>query len=86
MNGQRSALDLAGFVLIALCLGAATFSIATAQILLGLAAIVWLVTVVQERREQLAIRVGERFLLIHADEMVHASVEDDVITVVTTSL
>ena len=40
----------------------------------------------QERRDQLAIRVGERFLLIHADEMVHASVEDDVITVVTTSL
>ena len=40
----------------------------------------------QERREQLAVRVGERFLLIQADEVVHASVEDDVITVVTTSL
>ena len=40
----------------------------------------------QERREQLAVKVGERFLLIQADEVVHASVEDDVITVVTTSL
>jgi two-component system, LytTR family, response regulator LytT len=40
----------------------------------------------QERREQLAVKVGERFLLIQADEIVHASVEDDVITVVTNSL
>jgi two-component system LytT family response regulator/two-component system response regulator LytT len=40
----------------------------------------------QDRREQLAVRVGDRFLLIHADEVVHASVEDDVITVVTNSL
>jgi two-component system, LytTR family, response regulator len=40
----------------------------------------------QERREQLAVKVGDRFLLIQSDEMVHASVEDDVITVVTTSL
>ena len=39
-----------------------------------------------ERRNQLAVRVGERFLLIQADEVVHASVEDDVITVVTNSL
>ena len=38
------------------------------------------------RREQLAVKVGDRFLLIHADEMVHASVEDDVITVVTNGL
>jgi two-component system, LytTR family, response regulator LytT len=38
------------------------------------------------RREQLAVKVGERFLLIQADEVVHASVEDDVITVVTNSL
>jgi len=37
-------------------------------------------------REQLAVKVGDRFLLIHADEVVHASVEDDVITVVTNSL
>jgi two-component system response regulator LytT len=40
----------------------------------------------QDRREQLALKVGDRFLLIHADEVVHASVEDDVITVVTNSL
>ena len=40
----------------------------------------------QNRREQLAVKVGERFLLIQADEVVHASVEDDVITVVTNSL
>ena len=39
-----------------------------------------------ERREQLAVKVGDRFLLIHADEVVHASVEDEVITVVTNSL
>src|SRR3954469_3398046 len=35
----------------------------------------------QERREQLAVKVGDRFLLVHAEEVVHASVEDDVITV-----
>jgi two-component system response regulator LytT len=40
----------------------------------------------QNRREQLAVKVGERFLLIQADEVVHVSVEDDVITVVTNSL
>jgi two-component system LytT family response regulator/two-component system response regulator LytT len=40
----------------------------------------------QERREQLAVKVGDRFLLIQADDIVHISVEDDVITVVTTSL
>ena len=40
----------------------------------------------QDRREQLAIKVGDRFLLVQADEVVHASVEDDVITVVTNSL
>jgi two-component system response regulator LytT len=40
----------------------------------------------QERREQLAVKVGDRFLLVQTDEVVHASVEDDVITVVTNSL
>jgi two-component system LytT family response regulator/two-component system response regulator LytT len=40
----------------------------------------------QARREQLAIRVDERFLLVQADEVVHASVEDDQIRVVTNSL
>jgi two-component system response regulator LytT len=40
----------------------------------------------QDRREQLALKVGDRFLLIHSDEVIHASVEDDVITVETNSL
>lgn len=40
----------------------------------------------QDRRDQLAVKVSDRFLLIQADEIVHASVEDDVITVVTNSL
>jgi DNA-binding LytR/AlgR family response regulator len=40
----------------------------------------------QNRREQLAVKVGDRFLLLQTDEVVHASVEDDVITVVTNSL
>ena len=40
----------------------------------------------QNRRDQLAVKVGDRFLLLQSDEVVHASVEDDVITVVTNSL
>jgi two-component system LytT family response regulator/two-component system response regulator LytT len=40
----------------------------------------------QDRREQLAIKVADRYILIHADDIVHASVEDDVITLVTNSL
>jgi two-component system LytT family response regulator/two-component system response regulator LytT len=32
------------------------------------------------------VKIADRFLLIQADEVVHASVEDDVITVVTNSL
>ena len=40
----------------------------------------------QARREQLAIKVDDRFLLVQADEVVHASVEDDQIRVVTNSL
>jgi two-component system LytT family response regulator/two-component system response regulator LytT len=39
-----------------------------------------------DRLEQLAIKVEERFLLVHADEVVHASVEADQIRVVTNSL
>ena len=39
-----------------------------------------------EHREQLAVKTGDRFLLLQADEVVHASVENDVITVVTNSL
>ena len=40
----------------------------------------------QDRRDQLAIRVSDRFLLVQAEEIVYASVEDDVITVETNSL
>ena len=40
----------------------------------------------QHRREQLAVKVGERFLLVQAEDVVYASVEDDVITIVTNSL
>jgi two-component system LytT family response regulator/two-component system response regulator LytT len=38
------------------------------------------------RRDQLAIKVGERFLLIQADDVIHASLADDVVTVVTNSV
>ncbi len=37
-------------------------------------------------QEQVAIKVGERFLLIQADEIVHASLVDDTITVVTNAV
>ena len=40
----------------------------------------------ESRREQLAVKVADRFLLVQSDELVHASVEDDVITVATNSL
>jgi two-component system, LytTR family, response regulator LytT len=40
----------------------------------------------QDIREQLAVKVADRFLLVQTEEVVHASVEDDVITVVTNSL
>ena len=40
----------------------------------------------QGRREQLALKVADRFLLVQSDEVIHASVQDDVITVVTNSL
>jgi two-component system, LytTR family, response regulator len=36
----------------------------------------------RNRRDRLAIRVGERFLLVQAEEIVYASLADDVITVV----
>ena len=45
-----------------------------------------LLTERQDRREQLAVKVADRFILIHSDDVVHASVEDDVITLVTNSL
>ncbi|PYR00949.1 MAG: DNA-binding response regulator, partial [Acidobacteria bacterium] len=45
--------------------------------------IVQLVAERQSRRERLAIKVGERFLLVHADEIVYASLAGEGITVVT---
>jgi two-component system LytT family response regulator/two-component system response regulator LytT len=46
--------------------------------------IVQLVTERQARRERLAIKVGERFLLVQADEIIYASLADESIAVVTT--
>lgn len=39
----------------------------------------------QDRRDQIAIRVGERFVLVQAGEIVHASVVDETLIVVTNS-
>jgi DNA-binding LytR/AlgR family response regulator len=40
----------------------------------------------QGRRDQIAIRVGERFILVQADEVVHASLVDESIVVGTQSM
>src|SRR5262249_54283193 len=45
--------------------------------------IVQLVAERQSRRERLAIKVGERFLLVQAEEVIYASLADAGITVVT---
>jgi len=45
--------------------------------------IVQLVSERQSRRERLAIKVGERFLLVQAEEILYASLADEAITVVT---
>ena len=45
--------------------------------------IVQLVTERQNRRERVAIKVGERFMLVQAEEIVYASLLDEGITVVT---
>ena len=37
----------------------------------------------QAHRERLAIKVGERFLLVQADEIIYASLSDEIIAVVT---
>ena len=37
----------------------------------------------QDRREQIAVKVGERFLLIRAEEIIFASLADESITIVT---
>jgi len=46
--------------------------------------IVQLVSERQSRRERLAIKVGERFVLVQAEEIIHASLVDEGIAVVTT--
>ena len=48
--------------------------------------IVQYVTERQSRRERLAIKVDERFLLVQAEDIVYASLADEVITIVTSSL
>jgi two-component system LytT family response regulator/two-component system response regulator LytT len=48
--------------------------------------IVQLVTARQSRRDRLAVKVGERFLLVDADDLIYASLADDVITVVAGGL
>jgi two-component system, LytTR family, response regulator LytT len=48
--------------------------------------IVQLVTERQQRRERLAVKVGEGFRLIDADEVVHASLVNDTIVVVANHL
>jgi two-component system, LytTR family, response regulator LytT len=45
--------------------------------------IVELVAERQNRRDRLAIKVGERFILVQAEEIVYASLSDESITVVT---
>jgi len=45
--------------------------------------LVQLVAERQSRRDRLAIKVGERFMLVQADEIIYASLTDDAITVVT---
>jgi two-component system response regulator LytT len=45
--------------------------------------IIELVTERQSRRERLAVKVGERFLLVRAEEIIYASLADEGITVVT---
>jgi two-component system response regulator LytT len=59
---------------------------ATAQTAEELDRLLQLLSERQGRREQLAVKVADRFLLVQVDEVVHVSVEDDVITVVTNSL
>jgi two-component system LytT family response regulator/two-component system response regulator LytT len=45
--------------------------------------IIQLVTERQSRRERLAIRVGERFMLVQAEDVIYASLNDQGISVVT---
>lgn len=45
--------------------------------------ILQLVSERQSRRDRLAIKVGERLLLVQAEEIIHASLADETITIVT---
>jgi two-component system LytT family response regulator/two-component system response regulator LytT len=45
--------------------------------------IVQLVSERQSRRERLAVKVGERFLLVHSDDILYASLADESITIAT---
>jgi two-component system LytT family response regulator/two-component system response regulator LytT len=45
--------------------------------------IIQLVAERQSRRERLALKVGERFMLVQSEEIIYASLVDDAITVVT---
>jgi two-component system LytT family response regulator/two-component system response regulator LytT len=40
----------------------------------------------QSKRERVAVKVGERFLLVQADEIIYASLTDDSINIVTSQL
>ena len=40
----------------------------------------------QSKRERVAVKVGERFLLIQAEEIIYASLTDDSINIVTSQL
>ena len=40
----------------------------------------------QTRRDQMAVKVADRFLLVHADDIIFASLTGDTITIVTNSL
>ena len=40
----------------------------------------------QSRQEQLAVKVGDRFLLVHADDIIYASLADESINIVTGQL
>jgi two-component system LytT family response regulator/two-component system response regulator LytT len=48
-----------------------------------LARIVQIMSDRQGRRDQMAVKVGDRFLLVQADEIVYASLVDDTINIVT---
>jgi two-component system, LytTR family, response regulator LytT len=56
-----------------------TSALATEQ----LEKILQLVSERQSRRERLAIKVGERLLLVQAEDIIHASLSDETITIVT---